>query len=254
MAGAEEGAVELERAIGKARALGRDSARLERQLARVRQGMRHFRLAHPGLGEEGAEKRESEEVIEGEDLKERRPALEAEEANGDAGRGSERQGPGVVKEGEEVRGATGGPVAMEEEGAGTAPAIDRGESQEAVPAGGREVTDEGNGGNAAENDGAERAAAETEGIEKPEEATPGSAPQRETGTTETGPATAAAEPVTAVWMARMERTIEEMVREEMSRGETARAEMERNDEERLAELEARVRRVEERARMNREAG
>jgi hypothetical protein len=40
----------------------------------------------------------------------------------------------------------------------------------------------------------------------------------------------------------------------MSRGETARAEMERNDEERLAELEARVRRVEERARMNREAG
>jgi hypothetical protein len=50
LAGAEEGAAALERAIGKAKALGRDFGRLEKQLAKAREGVRRFRLAHPGGG------------------------------------------------------------------------------------------------------------------------------------------------------------------------------------------------------------
>lgn len=55
LAGAEEGAAELEKAIGRAKALGRHYGRLERQLAKVREGARRFRAAHPWLGERGEE-------------------------------------------------------------------------------------------------------------------------------------------------------------------------------------------------------
>jgi len=50
LAGAEEGAAALERAIGKAKALGRSFDHLEKQLAKAREGMRRFRLAHPDSG------------------------------------------------------------------------------------------------------------------------------------------------------------------------------------------------------------
>ena len=50
---AEEGAGELEKAIGKAKAMGRNFRRLARQLARARKGMRRFRLAHPQAGAGG---------------------------------------------------------------------------------------------------------------------------------------------------------------------------------------------------------
>jgi hypothetical protein len=50
LAGAEEGAATLERAIGKAKALGRSFDHLEKQLAKAREGVRRYRLAHPGGG------------------------------------------------------------------------------------------------------------------------------------------------------------------------------------------------------------
>ncbi len=184
--GAEEGAGELARAVGKARALGRDSARLERQLARVRHGLRHFRLAHPELGEEGAENRKEKEVIEGEAGKEWGTGSETEAANGGAVRGPEGRRQEAVKEIEEDGGATGGQVAMEEEGDGSAPWTERGEPPEAAPAGGTgDVMDDVDGVNAAETDGAERAAAETAGIAESEGAAPGSAPDGDGGTDET---------------------------------------------------------------------
>ncbi len=59
LAGAEEGAAELERAIGKAKAVGRNFGRLAKQLARAREGVRRFRLAHPGGGAGAVETRQN---------------------------------------------------------------------------------------------------------------------------------------------------------------------------------------------------
>jgi len=52
-AGAAEGVNELERAIGKAKALGHDYATLESQLAEAKAGLRRFGEAHPRFEENG---------------------------------------------------------------------------------------------------------------------------------------------------------------------------------------------------------
>jgi len=109
LAGAEEGAAELEKAIGKAKALGRNSGRLERRLAKVREGVRRFRAAHPWLEERGEE--------EAEDDHERRPGsdqarIESREAESGCSRHA-------VKEGDQA--GTDGSGTEEDDRAGTMP-------------------------------------------------------------------------------------------------------------------------------------
>jgi hypothetical protein len=174
LAGAEEAAGELERAVGKARALGRNSLRLERQLDRVRQGMRHFRLAHPGIGRRRGE---------GED--------EREEETEAGKRGFRR------------RSAMPGLGAAREDAEG--------------------------------------------------ELSPGSISPGDEAMAEAGPA-AEEEPATAVWNARAQRAVEEMVRQAMAKREAAPPRREASEEGRIEAVERRLQLLEQRARMNRDGG
>jgi hypothetical protein len=252
LAGAEEGAGELERAIGKARALGRNVARLERQLARVRRGMRHFRLAHPGVGEPRAEREEAEER-EGE----MRRMMEETEAwkRGFRPRPSQQSHDPGRDPAEEAAGSDEGDEARQK-GVTTGPPPETGAISEAAQAGATEAQ-ESPEANWPEADGAEPPAAEPveAGIGEEGGLPPDSAPQSDEAMAEAGPATAAAaEPVTAVWNARAQQAVEEMVREAMSKHDTATSQREVSQEERLAAVEARLGRLEERGRMNRDGG
>jgi hypothetical protein len=52
--GAEDGVRELERAIGRAKALGHDHGAMEKQLVKAREGVRRFRERHPEVRGHGA--------------------------------------------------------------------------------------------------------------------------------------------------------------------------------------------------------
>ena len=256
LAGAEEGAGELERAIGKARALGRNSFRLERQLVRVRQGMRHFRLAHRGVGQRRVETEETEEA------REMRQAEEEMEA-GKRGfrRRSAKPSQGAAREDgvEPAEKVDAGEI--EDNGVTTRPRPETGALSEVPQASATEVgREEGRGADCPGADGAEPPGAdpgEAE-ISTESELSPGSAPRGDEAMGEAGPATEAAdeeeEPVTAVWNARTQRAVEEMVRQAMAKRETAPPRREASEEERIEAVEMRLQLLEERARTNRDGG
>jgi hypothetical protein len=197
------------------------------------------------------------EERENESLKENFLPDERGAANGglrrrpDARSGGERETDEVAE-----TGATG-PGGMEDEGATTGSSHESGGLSEAAQSGwaGGE-TDDAGGGNADWTEGAEPPTAETEeaGIAVAEVPLPVPAPERDAGMSETVTATAGAEPLTWVWTARMQGAVEQTVREAMSKRERVRAGMGDREEERLEELELRLRRVEERGRVNRDAG
>lgn len=254
LAGAEEAAGELERAIAKARALGRNPVRLERQLARVRQGMRHFHLAHPGVVRRRAETEETEAERE----------MRCAEEETDAGkRGSSRRsatpsrGAAMedgVERAEEVDADEAG-----DNGVKTRPRPEMGALSEAPQASATEAgTDEGGSADSPEADGAGPLAAEPDEAEASEEGElrPSSVPQSDEAMTDAGPATAAAEeePVTAAWSASAQRQVEEMVRQAMANRETAPPARDAGGEERIEAMELRLQLLEERTRMNRDGG
>jgi hypothetical protein len=244
LAGAEKGACELERAIGKARALGRKSAHLERQLARVRRGVRHFRLTHPGVGEPDEERTEAAK----EDGNE--PSLAAEDKEIQR-RAETRSQDATRREGGEWAGEDDS-YGMENNGV-TPPARPETDalSGEAQANGTCGVTDDSS--NSPEPDSAGPPAAEPGVAEIPEEgeSRPDSAPQSGEAMAETGPGTAAA---AAVWNARAQREVEEMVQAAMSKRERERPRVNNGGEERMAALEMRIRRLEEQGKINRDAG
>jgi hypothetical protein len=165
LAGAEEAAGELERAAGKARALGRNSLRLERQLARVRRAMRRFRLAHPGAGRRRGE---TEETEVGRKMRQAEKETEAE------------------------------------------------------------ISEEG-------------------------ELRPGSVSPSDEAMAGAGPA-AEEEPAAAVWNARAQQAVEEMVRQAMAQRETAPPQRQASEEGRIEAVEMRLQLLEQTARMNRDGG
>ena len=246
LAGAEEGAGELERAIGKAKALGRDFGRLERQLTRTREGMRRFRLAHPGVGDQdGGREEKKEELKEGEARQETRDLAEKKEAG---------------KEGFRPRSAPRGQDGQEDElSQGSVPRPGDpagGDPAWAGTTGPRPETDaltdgqEGSGTGTGENSGTDWP--EADGGSPP--AAGRSDGEEEEGKA-AGPATAAAEePVTAVWQPEAARQeIEQMVRETMENNASAQARREiSREEDRMAAVETRLRRLEERWRTGRD--
>jgi hypothetical protein len=253
LAGAEEGAGELERAIGKAKALGRDFGRMERQLARTREGMRRFRLTHAGVvGQEVERQEKMEERQEEEARKEMRYLAEKK---GAGKQGFRRRSAPQGQEGQEDQLSQasvprpGDPASGHPAWAGTTsprPETDT-------------LTDrqEGSGTGTGENAGTDWPEADS-----------GSPPAagRSDGEEEEGKAAGpvaaeAEEPVTAVWhpeaarreIEQMVREIEQMVRETIKNNATAQARREISQEEdRLAAVETRLRRLEERWRTGRD--
>jgi hypothetical protein len=257
MAGMEEGAGELERAIGKAKALGRDFGRLARQLARAREGMRRFRLEHPGVGERGGEREETEERVEGKEM-----GGGVEEVAGKGGGRTEMGfGQGSTESSTCAEATVDRRPAEVEEGweGTTRPRPEAGgipEGQEASRAGAG--TEESPGADWAESDGAgpgapgwsDREQEAAEGIENRELRIGKSGREKKENSQFQIQDLAAQRALLA------RREVEEMVREAMAEREMAQPGREKRQEEagRMAAVETRLRRLEERARMNRDGG
>jgi hypothetical protein len=236
LAGAEEGAAELEKAIGKAKALGRSFGRLERRLAKVREGARRFRAAHPWLAERGEE----------EGGHERRPGREeARVESSEAGSGSSIS---AMREGD--RAGTDDSGTAEDERAGTMPPPGTG----AAPEGTAGQEGAGTAAGTEESSTTDQPPSEMDAAAQPAGAWP-----LEAGA-EDGEAGAQAEmSVTGagVWDAgALGRELEGMVGEALAERGMAepRREISQEEESRMAALEERLGRLEARASVNRERG
>jgi hypothetical protein len=247
LVGAEEGAGEMERAIGKAKAMGRNFRRLARQLARARRGMKRFRLAQQQAGGGGngglriadcglSDRTDATEATDPASLHNR--GLTAPDIPGEGGRISSSAGAS----------AFAGPSTF------TGLTVDRTADQTADrhPAG------------TGEDGGWEGGLGQDSAMSGPDGGTGGG--QGTVGEGEDGgegPPTAeqatvaAAEPVTMAWdAAAARRELAAMVREALEAHETARSREENSAETegRMAAMEQRLNRLESRANLNREGG
>jgi len=237
LAGAEEGAAELERAIGKAKALGRNPDRLNRQLAKAREGMKRYRLAHPEAGPPAR-------ILE---MSHRR----LEEGKGARGEETEK----AARKKEKEREGPNGPSPPSARGSETAeagwvPALGPG----ATLTGGGAMVDGGilpGGGNGTNQDCRKEES-------EPDGAGPGEASRKELRMEKAGRATSAAEEAAAgFWDARaFGSALEEMERQIMEEQERARAQLElsREQEQRVAAMELRLQKLENRGRLHRDGG
>lgn len=236
---AEEGAGELERAIGKAKAMARNFRRLARQLARARKGMRQFRLAHPQAGSRGNCGLTSASSVEP------RIADCGLSHRSDPTDRTDRTDPTDLHQGGLTAPGSPGESGRISSSAADPPADRR-------PAG------------MAEESGLESGLSQDSAMSGPDEGNGGSP-----GTVEEGgdggegpPAAeqapeAAAEPVTMAWdAAAARRELAGMVREALEARETGRSPGENSAEAegRLAALEQRLNRLESRANLNRDGG
>ncbi|MGA2554938.1 MAG: hypothetical protein ABSG04_01510 [Verrucomicrobiota bacterium] len=235
LAGAEEGAAELERAIGKAKALGRNPDRLNRQLAKAREGMKRYRLAHPDAGPQARILEMSNRRLE-----EGKGACREETEKAARKKEKEREGPN----GQSPPSARGSETAA----AGWVPALGPGAP---LPGGGT-VVDGGilpGGGNGTNQDSRKEES-------EPDGAGPGEGSRKDLRMEKAGPATpAAAEAAAVCWDARaVGRAMEEMERQIMEEQERARAQFElsREQEQRVAAMELRLQKLENRGRLHRE--
>lgn len=235
LAGAEEGAAELEKAIGRARALGRNSGRLERQLAKVREGVRRFRAAHPWLAERGEE--------EAEGGPETRPGRE--EARIESGEAASGCSSKALREGDEAGMDDSGTA--EDEIAGT------------MPPPGTGAVLEGTAGqdNAATAAGTEESSTTDEPPPEMDAATlpdgtPPPASEAEDGKAGT-PSETSVTGAEVLDASALRRELAGMIRDALAERETAgpRREESQEEEGRLAAMEERLARLEVRALLNR---
>jgi len=237
LAGAEEGAGELERAIGKAKALGRKFGHLQRQLARTREAMRRFHLAHPRAGGHGGEKDAPEKNEERKEKQERKEMRNLA-AHQEAGKGAfhRRSAPrGQSEHGRMEDELSRGSVPMSPDAAG-------GNDASVETTSPRPETD-------ALTDGQEQSgtgATESQATDWP--AAEQSDEEQEEGQAALPASAAEEQPAAAGWNAEaMRGVIEQIAREAVQQGETAQAQrQDSRDESRMAAVETRLRNLEQR--------